>query len=129
MNKMELVRSVESGFIKENIPEIKPGYTVRVHVKVKEVRYNAKKRQWEERVRIQPFEGIVIRMKGSGINRTITVRRVSHGIGIERIFPIHSPNIEKIEVIKKVKPKRAVLTFIRNLSEKALRKKLKEIRD
>ncbi len=129
MNKMELIRGVESRFIKEDIPEIKPGYTVRVHVRVKEARYNAKKRQWEERVRIQPFEGIVIRMKGSGINRTITVRRVSHGIGIERIFPIHSPNIEKIEVVKKVKPKRAVLTFIRNLSERALRRKLKEIRD
>ncbi len=129
MNKMELIRGVESRFIKEDIPEIKPGYTVRVHVKVKELRYNAKKRQWEERVRIQPFEGIVIRMKGSGINRAITVRRVSHGIGIERIFPVHSPNIEKIEVVKKVKPKRAVLTFIRNLSERALRRKLKEIRD
>ncbi len=129
MNKMEVIRGIEATQLKKDIPEIKPGYTVRVHVKVKEYRYNAKKRQWEERTRIQPYQGIVLRMKGSGINRTITVRRVSHGIGIERIFPIHSPNIEKIEVIKKVKPKRAVLSFIRNLSEKALRRKLKEIRE
>lgn len=129
MNKMEIIRGIESTQLKDNIPEIKPGYTVRVHVKVKEYRYNAKKRQWEEKIRIQPFQGIVMRMKGSGINRTITVRRVSHGVGIERIFPIHSPNVEKIEVIKKVKPKRAVLSFIRNLSEKALRRKLKEIRE
>ncbi|MBI4708653.1 MAG: 50S ribosomal protein L19 [Candidatus Portnoybacteria bacterium] len=90
--------------LKKDIPEIRPGYTVVVRQKIKEA----------GKERIQPFEGLVIAKKhGSGINATITVRKISGGIGVERIFPIHSPSIEKISVVKKSKVRQAKLYYFR----------------
>jgi large subunit ribosomal protein L19 len=99
------------------MPEIKSGYTVRVHQRIKE----------GDKERIQPYEGIVIAKKhGKGINAMITVRRVSGGIGVERIFPIHSPKIEKIEILKKAKVRRSKLYYLRNLTGKKARLKTKK---
>ena len=90
--------------LKSNLPEIRPGYTVIVHQKIKE----------GDKERIQPFEGLVIAKKhGSGINGTITVRKISGGVAIERIFPIHAPTVEKIEVTKKSQVRRAKLYYLR----------------
>jgi len=89
---------------KKDLPEIRPGYNVIVYQKIKE----------GDKERIQPFEGLVIARKhGSGINATLTVRKITGGIAIERIFPIHSPTIEKIEVTKKSKVRRAKLYYLR----------------
>ncbi len=129
MDKQSLIAHVESAYMNKELPELKSGYTVRVHVRIKEWKYDQKKRKWEVKERIQPYEGIIIRMRGSGIRRTITVRRVAYGVGVERIFPLYSPNVVKVEVLSKVKPKRKVLTFIRNLSSKMIRRKLKELRE
>jgi len=103
--------------LKQDLPEIRSGYTIKVHQKIKE----------GEKERIQIFEGLVIAIKhGKGINATITVRKVTSGIGVERIFPIHAPFIEKIEVVKKGKVRRAKLYYIRHKSAKGSR--LKEIK-
>ena len=88
-----------------NIPEFRVGDTVRVDVKIIE----------GKRERSQAFEGIVIARKGAGISETFTVRKISYGVGVERIFPVHSPSIDKITVIKKGKVRRAKLTFLRNV--------------
>ena len=88
-----------------NVPEFRVGDTVRVDVKIVE----------GKRERIQAFEGTVIARKGSGISETFTVRKVSYGVGVERIFPVHSPSIDKIVVIKKGKVRRAKLTFLRSV--------------
>ena len=112
MNKLDLFNKKQL----KDLPEIRPGYTVRVHQKIKE----------GDKERIQVFEGLVIAKKhGRGINSMITVRKISQGIGVERIFPIHSPVIEKIEVVKKSKVRRAKLYYIRHKSAKQAR--LKEI--
>jgi len=90
--------------LKKDLPEIKPGYTVLVYQKIKEA----------DKERIQTFQGLVLAVKhGSGINATITVRKISGGIAIERIFPLHAPTIEKIEVVKKSKVRRAKLYYLR----------------
>ena len=86
-----------------NVPEFRVGDTVRVDVKIIE----------GKRHRIQAFEGIVIARKGAGISETFTVRKMSYGVGVERIFPVHSPSIDKIVVVKKGKVRRAKLTFLR----------------
>jgi len=115
MNKLEEFNKKQ---LKDDLPEIKSGYTVRVHQKIKE----------GDKQRIQIFEGLVISKKhGKGINATITVRKISQGIGVERIFPIHAPFIEKIEVVKKHKVRRAKLYYIRHKSAKQAR--LKEIKE
>ena len=88
-----------------NVPEFRVGDTVRVDVKIIE----------GKRERIQAFEGIVISRKGAGISETFTVRKISYGVGVERIFPVHSPGIDKITVVKKGKVRRAKLTFLRNV--------------
>ena len=88
-----------------NVPEFRVGDTVRVDVKIVE----------GKRERIQAFEGIVIARKGSGISETFTVRKVSYGVGVERIFPVHSPSIANITVVKKGKVRRAKLNFLRNI--------------
>ena len=88
-----------------NVPEFRVGDTVRVDVKIVE----------GKRERIQAFEGIVIARKGSGISETFTVRKVSYGVGVERIFPVHSPSIANIVVVKKGKVRRAKLNFLRNI--------------
>lgn len=113
MDKLETFNQKQ---LRKDIPEIRPGYTVRVHQKVKE----------GDKERIRIFEGLVIAKKhGQGINSTITLRRVSQGIGIEKIIPLHLPTIEKIEVVKKHKIRRAKLYYIRHKSAKEAR--LKEI--
>jgi len=114
MNKLQEYNKKQ---LKKDLPEIRPGYTVRVHQKIKE----------GDKQRIQIFEGLVIARKhGTGINSTITVRKISLNVGVERIFPIHAPFIEKIEVVKKGKVRRAKLYYIREKSAKASR--LKEIK-
>ncbi|WP_028840515.1 50S ribosomal protein L19 [Thermodesulfobacterium hveragerdense] len=107
-----LVREVEKNYFKEGLPKFNPGDTVRVHFKLKE---------GEEKERIQVFEGIVIRRRGSGINATFTVRKVSFGVGVERTFPLHSPRIEKIELVKRGKVRRARLYYLRERFGKAAR--------
>jgi len=93
------------------VSEFRPGDTVRVHAKVKE----------GDKERIQVYEGVVIRRKGHGVESTFTVRKISYGIGVERIFPIHSPMIDKIEIMSRGKVRRAKLYYLRNLSGKKAR--------
>ena len=97
--------------MKKDLPAFRPGDTVRVHVKVVE----------GTRERIQAFEGVVIKMKGGGLRRTFTVRRVTYGVGVERTFPLHSPRIDRIEVIRRGIVRRAKLYYLRELSGKAAR--------
>ncbi len=113
---MDIIKEIEKEQMKEDLPRFSPGDTVRVHVKVVE----------GNRERIQTFEGTVIKRRGSGINETFTVRRVSYGIGTERTFPVHSPKIEKIEIVRRGKVRRAKLYYLRKLTGKAAR--IKELR-
>jgi len=108
MNQLE---TVEREQLRTDLPEIRVGDTVRVHVKIVE----------GEKERIQPFEGTVIRLKKGGIRSTFTVRKISYGIGVERIFPLHSPRLDHIEVISRGKVRRAKLFYLRNLKGKAAR--------
>ncbi len=108
---MDLLKEVEKRNMKEGVPHFSPGDTVRVYVKVIE----------GNRERTQAFEGVVIRRQGSGTRETFTVRRVSFGIGVERIFPVHSPSIDKIEIIRKGKVRRAKLYFLRKRKGKSAR--------
>ncbi|HEX67967.1 MAG TPA: 50S ribosomal protein L19 [bacterium] len=112
---MKVIEALEKEKMKKDIPEFSVGDTVRVYVKF----YEGGKE------RIQPFEGIVIRKRGSGIRQTFTVRRTSFGEGVERIFPLHSPVIEKIEVLRKGKVRRAKLYYLRSKRGKKLRVKEK----
>lgn len=106
----ELIRELTETYLKE-IPEFKAGDSVKVHVKIRE----------GTRERIQIFEGLVIKRQGGGISETFTVRKVSYGVGVERTFPVHSPVIDRIEVTRVGKVRRAKLHYIRNLSTKASR--------
>lgn len=108
---MDLLKSVETEQLRTDIPDFRPGDTVRVHVKVVE----------GNRERIQLFEGAVIKRRGSGLNETFTVRRVSYGVGVERCFLVHTPRLQKIEVIRKGKVRRAKLYYLRKLFGKAAR--------
>lgn len=108
---MDLVESLEREQVRADIPSFRPGDTVKVHVKVVE----------GTRERIQVFEGVVIRRRGAGLSETFTVRRMSYGIGVERTFPLHTPKIEKIEVVKYGRVRRARLYYLRNLRGKAAR--------
>ena len=101
---------------KDNIPEFKVGDTLRVHVKIIE----------GQRERIQVFEGYVLKRQHGGINETFTVRKLSNGIGVEKTFPLHSPKIEKIEVVRKGKVRRAKLNYMRQRTGKAARIKSAE---
>lgn len=112
---MNVIDMIEEAEMKKDIPDFRPGDTVRVHVKVVE----------GGRERIQPFEGVVISRRGGGTRETFTVRRVSYGVGVERTFPIHSPRIDKIEVLKKASVRRAKLYYLRELRGKAARLKEK----
>ncbi len=111
---MDAIKNLTAGMLKENAPEIKIGQTVKVHVKIRE----------GERERIQIFEGTVIARNNSGISETFTVRRISYGVGVERVFPVHSPNVEKVEVVRNGKVRRAKLYYLRDKVGKAA--KLKE---
>ncbi len=113
---MELIRALTNDLKKQDVPDFRPGDTLRVHVRVVE----------GQRERIQVFEGVVIKRRGSGISETFTVRKVSYGVGVERVFPLHSPKIDKIEVVRRGKVRRAKLYYLRNLQGKAARIKEKK---
>ena len=106
---MDLVKVLADQQIKTDLPELKIGDTVKVHAKIKEC----------NRERIQIFEGTIIAMKHSGINKTVTVRRISYGVGVEKTFPVHSPNIAKFEVVRHGKVRRAKLYYLRDRVGKA----------
>lgn len=108
---MDLIRAVEQEQMKKDIPDFRPGDTLRVYTKVVE----------GSRERIQVFEGLVIARKGGGLRETFTVRKISYGVGVERVFMLHSPRIDKIEVVKKGSVRRAKLYYMRNLRGKAAR--------
>lgn len=108
---MDLIKEVEKQNLKEGLPNFSPGDSVKVYVKVVE----------GGRERTQAFEGVVIRRQGSGARETFTVRRVTFGIGVERIFPVHSPSITRIEVVKRGKVRRAKLYYLRKRTGKAAR--------
>jgi large subunit ribosomal protein L19 len=108
---VDLIKIVEQDYLNKDLPSFRPGDTVRVHVRVVE----------GGRERTQIFEGIVIRRRGSGVNETFTVRRISYGVGVERIFPVHSPRLAKIEVMRKGRVRRSRLYYLRNRVGKAAR--------
>lgn len=118
-------------FLKENLPDIKPGDTIKVYQIIKEVPRKGKtvKKKGEVKERIQVFEGLVLARKhGKGISATITVRKMVRSIGVERIFPIHSPSIEKIEIVSRAKVRRAKLYYLRKRTGKKARLKKIEIK-
>uniref|UniRef100_A0A7V4EFN4 Large ribosomal subunit protein bL19 n=2 Tax=Thermus tengchongensis TaxID=1214928 RepID=A0A7V4EFN4_9DEIN len=115
MNRGALLKVVEAKYNRADLPEFRPGDTVRVAYRVKE----------GNRTRVQNFEGIVIKIKRNGYNTSFTVRKVSYGVGVERIFPLNSPLIEKIEIVQRGRARRAKLYFIRELSEREIRRKLR----
>ena len=112
----EIIRSIEQKQLRTDLPKISIGDTVRVWVKVGE----------GSRERLQAFEGVVIAMRNGGVRETFTVRRVSYGIGVERTFPMHSPRVDHVEIIRSGKVRRAKLYYLRNLQGKAA--KLKEVK-
>ena len=112
----QIIRELEKAQLKQDIPAFRPGDTVRVHVKVIE----------GQRERIQLFEGVVIRRRGTGVSETFTARKISYGVGVERTFPVHTPKIDKIEIVRHGKVRRAKLYYLRDRVGKAAR--IKEIR-
>ena len=110
---MDLVKILSEKYMKPELPEMNVGDTVRVQVLVKE----------GNRERTQAFEGTIIAKKHGGINETFTVRRLSHGVGVERVFPVHSPNIEKVELIRSGKVRRGKLYYLRGRVGKAAKVK------
>jgi large subunit ribosomal protein L19 len=112
----QIIREITKDQLKTDIPAFRPGDTVRVHLKVIE----------GQRERIQVFEGVVIKRRGTGVSETFTARKVSYGVGVERTLPLHSPKIDKIEVVRYGKVRRAKLYYLRERVGKAAR--IKEIR-
>ena len=110
MDKLKLVEATQ---MKAGLPDFSPGDTVNVHVRVVE----------GDKERIQQFQGVVIGRHGSGMNATFTVRKISDGVGVERIFPLHSPRIAKIDKVKEGTVRRAKLYYLRELASKAIRQK------
>jgi len=108
---MDKIALVERGQLKQDLPEFGPGDTVRVHFKVAE----------GGRERVQAFEGVVVARRGGGMRETVTVRRISHGVGVERIFPLHSPRLERIEVVRRGRVRRAKLYYLREKVGKGTR--------
>ncbi|KAB7668620.1 50S ribosomal protein L19 [Bacillus sp. B1-b2] len=111
-----IIEEITKDQLRSDLPAFRPGDTVRVHVKVVE----------GTRERIQVYEGVVIKRRGGGVSETFTVRKVSYGVGVERAFPVHTPKIAKLEVIRRGKVRRAKLYYLRNLRGKKAR--IKEIR-
>jgi LSU ribosomal protein L19P len=109
----ELIRKVEEGGIRTDLPEIKVGDTVRVSWKILEIKEDPKKKTRDVKIRTQVFEGVVLAIQGKGISKKILVRKVSYGVPVERLFPIHSPYLEKIEVVSRAKVRRAKLYYLR----------------
>ncbi len=112
---MNVIREIEKEQLRDDIPDVEPGDTVRVLVRVRE----------GGRERLQPFEGVCIARKGGGIRETMTVRKVSGGVGVERIFPLHSPTVAEMKIIRKGKVRRAKLYYLRSLRGKKARIKEK----
>ncbi len=112
---MDIIKSIEHEQLKSSIPDLKIGNTVRVHVKIKE----------GNKERIQVFEGIIIKVQGAGVNKTFTVRKISYGVGVEKTFLIHSPLVEKVEVVRVGKARRAKLFYLRDRIGKAAKTKEK----
>jgi large subunit ribosomal protein L19 len=112
-NKMDALKVITEGQIKENKPDFNIGDTVKVHVKIKE----------GNRERVQVFEGTVIAKRGGGVSETFTVRRVSYGVGVEKVFPVNSPNVEKIDVVRRGKVRRSKLYYLRDRVGKAAKVK------
>ncbi len=110
---MDAVKQLAAAQLREDAPAVEIGSTVRVHVKIRE----------GERERIQVFEGTVIAKNGSGIAETFTVRRVSYGVGVERVFPVHSPNVAKVELVRNGRVRRAKLYYLRDRVGKAAKVK------
>lgn len=113
----ELIKSLEQEQLRNEVPNFGPGDTVRVHVKIVE----------GKRERVQVFEGVVMKRQGGGVRETFTVRKISFNVGVERTFPVHSPKIEKIEVTRKGKVRRAKINYLRTRTGKAA--KIKEARN
>ncbi len=115
MNATEIIRNIEAGQLKEVVPEFRVGDTVKVYGKIKE----------GNRERVQIFEGIVIKRQGASNRETFTVRKLSNGVGVEKTWPLHSPNVEKVEVVRRGKVRRAKLFYLRGrIGKKA---KVKEL--
>ncbi len=113
---MPIVKHLSATQLRQ-LPEFRPGYTVRVHQKIKE----------GGKERVQIFEGLVIARKGgTGVNATFTVRKIASGVGVERIFPLHSPNVVKLEVVKADKVRKAKLYYVRKLKDNAPRTRTKK---
>ena len=110
---MDVIKAIEYEQLKNAIPEIKVGNTVRVHVRIKE----------GNKERIQVFEGIIIKVQGGGVNQTFTVRKTSYGVGVEKTFLIHSPLVEKVELVRVGKARRARLFYLRDRVGKAAKTK------
>jgi large subunit ribosomal protein L19 len=108
---MEAIKQLERELIRLDLPAFAPGDTVKVHVKIKE----------GEKERIQVFQGVVISKRKGGLSASFTVRKVSYGIGVERVFPLHSPIIDKVEVVTRGRVRRAKIYYLRNLRGKAAR--------
>ncbi|MFR9296203.1 MAG: 50S ribosomal protein L19 [Aedoeadaptatus pacaensis] len=113
---MDIIKSIEQAQLKDNLPDFKVGDTVQVHYRIIE----------GARERIQVFEGTVIKRQGGSINETFTVRRLSYGVGVERTFPVHSPRIAEIKVLKRGKVRRAKLYYLRDRQGKAAKVKEKK---
>lgn len=116
MTNHKLIEAVTKSQLRTDLPSFRPGDTLRVHVRIIE----------GTRERIQVFEGVVIKRRGGGVSETFTVRKISSGVGVERTFPLHTPKIEKIEVKRRGKVRRAKLFYLRSLRGKAAR--IQEIR-
>lgn len=112
---MDILKSIEHEQLKNKIPELRIGNTIRVHVRIKE----------GNKERIQVFEGIIIKKQGGGVNATFTVRRISYGVGVEKTFLVHSPMIEKVELVRVGKARRAKLYYLRDRVGKAAKTKEK----
>ena len=110
---MDIIKSIEHEQLKSKIPDLKIGNTVKVHVRIKE----------GNKERIQVFEGIIIKVQGAGVNKTFTVRKISYGVGVEKTFLIHSPLVEKVEVVRVGKARRAKLFYLRDRIGKAAKTK------
>lgn len=110
---MDIIKAIEHEQLKAKIPDLKVGNTVKVHVRIKE----------GNKERIQIFEGIIIKVQGAGVNKTFTVRKISYGVGVEKTFLVHSPMVEKVELVRVGKARRAKLYYLRDRVGKAAKTK------
>lgn len=113
---MDIISAITNEYLKQDVPQFEPGDTVKVHIKIKE----------GNRERIQIFEGFVLKKQNGGVHETFTVRRIASGVGVEKTLPLHSPLVDKIEVVKKGKVRRAKLNYMRERTGKAAKIKTRE---